>query len=473
MSKLLKNTSLYTIGNILPKAGQFLLLPLYTRFLTPEDYGIVQSMTVLSTILTFFLTMAIERSVYRLYFDYSTDKRKKDFLGSIFITLSLNATVVLIVVLISKSLVSKIFSSIPFFPFYLYAILTVYLTVFGFVPKVYFQVEQKAGKFITISLSDFFLSSVFIIFFIVFQEKGAEGMLLGKLVKSIVLLPVFIMIIKKIINFRFKLEIMKESLKFSLPMVPTLLSAWVMNFSDRIFIERYCTLRELGIYSLAYKLSEALLIFSDGFNKAYDPLFYKTANQNDQIEAKKNLFKYNKIYTLILILGTLFISLFARELIQLLDPKYFSAYKLIPVITMGILFSQVSGLFNKSIYQEKKSKQIMFIGISSALLNIGLNFLLISRYGAFGAAWATTITFIFFFFIKYLYSRKCYFIPIDWKETVPFFIFYLFLITVFSFLDLKLILSIIIKTLFIGIITIVLFFRYKKLFLRLITFKTG
>ncbi|MDZ7672400.1 MAG: oligosaccharide flippase family protein [Halanaerobiales bacterium] len=75
MNKIVKNTSLYTIGNILPKAISFLLLPLYTKFLTPEDYGILNSMILLRTFLIVFMTMAINKSVYRLYFDYE-EKRK-------------------------------------------------------------------------------------------------------------------------------------------------------------------------------------------------------------------------------------------------------------------------------------------------------------------------------------------------------------------------------------------------------------
>ena len=76
MAKIIKNTSIYAIGNILPKAAGFFLLPVYTRYLTPADYGIVSSMQVLSTILAVAFTLAIERSIYRLYWDYKTDNDK-------------------------------------------------------------------------------------------------------------------------------------------------------------------------------------------------------------------------------------------------------------------------------------------------------------------------------------------------------------------------------------------------------------
>jgi O-antigen/teichoic acid export membrane protein len=468
MSKLIKNTSLYTFGHIIPKAAQFLLLPLYTRYLTPEDYGIVQSMTVLSTILTIFFTMAIERSIYRLYFDYKTEQGKKDFLGSVFITLIVNATLILVIVLLGKSLVGKIFSSIPFYPFYLYAILTVYFTVFGLVPRIYFQVEQQAGKFILISLSQFIISTGFIVYFVVFSDKGASGMLLGRLLNSIVFIPLFIFIITKIIHFKLKKEIMKESISYSWPMVPGLLSAWILNLSDRVFIERYFSLRDVGLYSLSYKMAEGLLLFTTSFNKAYEPLFFKIANQQDQIEAKRKLFRYNKVYTIILILGALLISLFAKEFTLLLDAKYSTAYQLVPIIMIGILIGQVGGLFNRSIYQEKKTKQIMYLVISSAVVNIILNFLLVPKYGSFGAALSTTITFTFFFIIKYFYSKKCYFIPVAWKEILPYFGIFIGLILFFNIISLKFWWQFGLKVFSVSIVFLYIFNKYKKLIISLI-----
>lgn len=469
MSNLIKNTSLYTFGNILPKASQFLLLPLYTHYLSPEDYGIVQSMAVLSTILTIFFTMAIERSIYRLYFDYKTISEKRDFLGSIFLTLLINSTILLIIVLFSNSIVSKLFNSIPFYPYYLYAILTVYFTVFGLVPLIYFQVEHKAGKFILISIAEFFISTALIIYFIVYAGEGASGYLLGKLIQSILFLPVFVYIIKKIINFTYKKEIMRESLSYSWPLVPMLLSAWILNLSDRIFIERYSTLRDVGLYSLSYKMAEVLLLFTAAFNKAYEPLFFQIANQNNQKVAKAKLFRYNKVFTIILIMGALLITLFSKEFMYLMDAKYITAYKLVPLIMVGVLIGQISGLFNRSIYQVKKTKQIMILTAASAILNIFLNFLLVPEYGSYGAALSTTITFFFFFIIKYIYSKKCYFIPVAWKEVIPYFALFILIILFFEFIDFSFSLTISLKLFAIFLFGGAIFFRYRKLIMKIIS----
>jgi O-antigen/teichoic acid export membrane protein len=169
-----------------------------------------------------------------------------------------------------------------------------------------------------------------------------------------------------------------------------------------------------------------------------------------------------------LILGALLISLFAKEFTLLLDAKYSTAYQLVPIIMIGILIGQVGGLFNRSIYQEKKTKQIMYLVISSAVVNIILNFLLVPKYGSFGAALSTTITFTFFFIIKYFYSKKCYFIPVAWKEILPYFGIFIGLILFFNIISLKFWWQFGLKVFSVSIVFLYIFNKYKKLIISLI-----
>jgi O-antigen/teichoic acid export membrane protein len=373
-------------------------------------------MMVLLTFLAVFYSLSIDRSIYRLYFDYKTEEDKKNYLGTITITMILNAFFVLVIVLMSEGLISKIYSTIPHNPYYLYIIATAFFSIFGIIPKIYFQVEQKPLKFILISLFEFAVTTGLIIYFIVDRQMGAQGMLLAGLISSVIFLPLFIFITLKVINFTFNYDIMKESLLFSLPLMPMILAAWILNLSDRIFIENFNGLKEVGIYSIAYKMAEILLVFTAAFSNAYDPIFFKIANQKNQIDAQNKLSLYNKAFIIILIICALGITLFTREFFLLLDKQYFSAIYLVPIIMIGVLFSNASSIFNLSIYQAKKTKLIMYLTFSSALLNIILNWLIVPTYGAQGAAFTTAISFIFFFALKYYYSKKTYFIIFAWKE---------------------------------------------------------
>ena len=444
-------------------AAGFFLLPIYTRYLTPADYGIVSSMQVLNTILAVVFTLAIERSVYRLYWDYKTEKEKKDYLGSMVVALGCIATIVLTLLFLFKGFVGLIYKSIPFYPFYVYAILTAYFSVFGLVPKIYLQLKQKAGSFVILSIMQFVANTAFILWFIVGLKAGAKGMLKGQMIGCGIMLPVFLFIGFKIINFTVNPSILKESLKFSLPMIPALLSAWVLNLSDRIFIERYFSLADVGIYSLGYKIAGLVLILAGAFNVAYEPVFYKLANSNDQVAAQKQLFSYNNTYAMGVLLICFLVSLFAKEgVVIFLDARYADAYKIVPIIALAYFVSLVGGLMNRSIYQEKKTVAMMLIMVSGALLNIALNFLLVPTLGAYGAAYATVLSYTGMFTVEYWYAKKCYFIDYDWNKIMMGLLLAVPLVYTVYFMDISIYLSLFVKLFIVACASLFMCVRFGR-----------
>ena len=448
MNKLVKNTSIYSIGQILPQAAGFILLPIYTRYLTPADYGIVSSMAVLQTILAIFFTLCLERSVVRLYWDYKTDNDKKDFFGTITISIAVLSSIILLLLFTFNKYVGLIYKSIDFYPFYVYAILSSFIGVFSLVPKKYLMLKEKAGTFITLSLLQFVLRSVFVLYFIIVSKEGAIGYLKGSLFSVIILLPIFSLISFKICNLKFKYNIFKNAFSFSLPIVPAIMTAWVLNLSDRVFIERYFTLEDVGIYSLGYKIAGLVVLFTGAFSLAYDPVFFKLANSDNQKIAKKKLFSYNHIYLIIIILFCFIIAFFSKEIVTImLDKKFISAYYFIPLIAFSYLFSQAGGITSRFFQQSKKMKANMYISISAAVINVILNFLLIPPFGAFGAAYATILSMFLVFSVSYFYTKKyCYFIPINFKKIIPLTVFLILTVILFQYiLDFAIVTSLIIK----------------------------
>ncbi len=461
MSKLIKNTSLYTIGNIIPQIANFFLLPIYTAYLTTADYGIVQSMQVLTTILAIFFTLAVDRSVYRLYFDYKTDEDKKTYLSTIVISLFAISVLILASLFVFNNLVSQIYSTIDFYPYYSFAILTSFFSIYSIIPKIYYQINEKAVHFISLSLLQFVANTGFVLYFVVFAKAGASGWLQGLMLGNLITLPVFIYIAIKAINFKFNFEYLKNSLKYSLPMIPSLLSAWILNLSDRIFVEHYFSMSEVGIYSLGYRIAGLVLIVAGAFNMAYNPVFYRLASSDNQVEAKAKLSKYSTTYIYALIFIIFMISFFARELMQLLfKPAYLEAYKIVYLISFAYLISQIAGLFNLSIYQKKKTTVVMFIVLASAVVNIILNYLLIPVYGIYGAAYATILSFMIFAGVKYFYAKKYYHIKTKWLNIFAVVIIAIAIQWIFYLIELSLIKTIIIKAIFVLILTVIAYFVF-------------
>lgn len=396
-------------------------MPVYTSYLPPSEYGIVNSMTVLGSVIGILLTLGIDRGAYRLYYDYNIEERKV-YLGTLMIgVLSTSALFTFIFLLIPET-ISFVYKSIPFFPYYSIMLFSTVLSKIIIVPSLYLRISEKASTFFFLSSSNFFLTTILNLIFIVGLNEGAIGMLKGGLFATVLIAPFYLGSTYKAIKFKFMPKYFLESIKFSAPLLPGLLFAWVLNLSDRVFLERYLTLKEVGIYSLGYKIASLILIISGGFFSAYTPNFYKLASEGGE-NSRKTLKKYNDTIIILFLAGSFIIVLFVKDIFDLFVPlKYIGALQVIPILVIGILFSQITGFLNLMIYQEKKSIQIMYLTFVGALINVSSNFLLIPILGMMGAAYATCITFILLFIIEYQFAKKGFFIPFNWKVFIPLFI---------------------------------------------------
>lgn len=419
MSNFFRNTSLYAIGNILPTAAGFALLPVYSKYLSPSEYGIVNAMQTLSAILGVMFLLSIDRSIYRLYHDMQSEEERKDYFGTLTFAVGVISLISLGLIFLCHDQIELIFKNIRFSPYISVAVLASYFEIFSRIPKISLQIQGKAPLFLIISILQFMSMTTCILWFLVQAHEGALGMLKGMLYGNLIMLPIFLVLSLKSINFTFKTDLFKKSLEFSWPLIPMIIFSWVLNLSDRIFIERYFDLNEVGIYSIGYKIASLVIFFSQAFNMAYNPVYYKLASSEDQVEARSKLYVYNSTYTIIILLISFLTVLYAKEFIYLfLNDRYRDCYRFIPLIAFANFIGQLTGLSNLAFYQQKKTKSVMWFMLISAVVNIAFNFILIPTYGAYGAAYSTIISFSVNFSFMYYYSRRCYFIPFNWKLIV-------------------------------------------------------
>lgn len=416
MNNFLKNISIYSIGRILPPLLSFFLLPIYTSNTTTFDYGIISSMQILNVFIALTFTLALDLALFRIYHDYKNEKDKRDLLGTIFIAFLLISVFFSLIIFLFQNKFVLIFKSIEFSPYYIITIGYTFLNIFSIIPLLYLQINHKSKSYLFLSLLSVGLSICFILYFLVYKQQGAIGYLKGELFSKLILFPIFLYLTVKIVNFNFSLPKLINTLKFSLPMIPGLLSAWVLNLSDRIFIERYFSLNEVAVYSVSYKISTIILILSGAFAMAYNPFFYEKAASSNQISAKKDLSLINNIYVIVSFYFSIGLILFANNIFDIFfDKTYSSGYVIVPLIALGCFFSLITGLLNLMYNQEKKSLQLMYITLIGAILNIILNFIFIPKFGMQGAAISTCICFLIILLIVYKYAKLYYFIKFDFK----------------------------------------------------------
>lgn len=460
--KLARNTLLYSLGTLLPQIGAFILLPIYLKFLSPADYGVLNSVQVISSVLAIIYTLSIDKAIYRLYFDFKSEKSKKDFLGTIFIGVTVSVVIVTLILFIFPSILGSVYKNITFYPYVSLSVIASSLATFIIVPRTVFFVEEKANKVIAISIAEFFLRNLFIFIFVVHLSKGVEGYLIGQIIGSAILVPVLLNITFKQINFTFVKSYIILSLKYSIPMLPTFISVWVISAADRVFIERYFDAEDVGIYSLGYKIAMLVSVLSGAFYKAYNPYYFKMAATGIKEIVLPQLKKTNTVYLLLVIITSSMIALFSKEIVYLFfDSAYLKTYKIISIVSLAFAISSFGGIFNLAIYQEKKTLFLMYINIAAAFVNIGLNFLFISKYGAYGAAWATVLTYFTLILISYYYAKRCFYASFNSKLVTSTCSILMLVNILFYYVDLDFWMALILKLLVLILILALIWIKFK------------
>lgn len=466
MSNLLRSTFIYTLGNIIPQAVAFFLLPLYTEFLTPYEYGIINSMLVIQAILAIFFSLALDRSIIRIYWDYKNEVDKKTFLSTISITIFILSSVFLATSLILQSSINKIFPQIDFFPYYFFTIITTFCFTVSILCKSIYRLKDFAIKYFIISIAELLLTTICILYFLVLKDEMSLGVIKGKMIGFLILLPIYFLIIIPQINFRFDFEMLKKSFSFSLPIIPTLVAAWILGQSDKIFIADVLSLNEVGIFSLSKRIAGLIGIFAGSFMLAYHPIYFKLANSKNQISSKLKLSNFNYLFSITIIFFTFILLFISEEIILIfLNERYFIASKYIPALSIYFLLGSLSStIIGASFQQSKKMKQDMYIGLFSAFLTLSLYFLLIERYKLEGLIFSLLISNAIIFLVSYFYSKKfCFFIPFKWKEISLFSSLLIIIYMVFHFLiSFSLIINLSLKLVVIGLILFILLMAYKK-----------
>ena len=461
MSKLIKNTFIYTIGNSLPMAATFLLLPLYTKYLSPNEYGIVGSMDAIKIFFTILFSLCIERGIVRLYWDNITDNDKKNFLGVVFISLIIIASTNLIIVLLLKNYFQLIYKNIPFFPYFFITILNSFLLTFEHLPKLYYRLKEKAYSFVLLSIIYFLLSTILIIWFIVINRQGALGYLKGQLYASIAMSILYIYISFKISNISFNVKIVKNLLFFTIPFIPPLFISWFLNQSNRIFLENSDSLESVGIFSFSNKISIATSLFTTALMVSFEPNFYKYALVVEN--GKKKIFNFFNIFILISIFSSFTLVFFSKEgLVLFFNKKYQYSYNIIALITLANLFGTGTGITSLFFQQSKKMFANMIISLTVAIVIFILNYTLIPKFHLYGAAISLLIATIYAFLTSYFYAkRNTFFVELPLLKYLVLILKLILLFLVFDYFgsSFNFYLFLICKFIF---ITTILYFFFKK-----------
>jgi len=421
IKKIGKETFIYGISGVLTSSVGFLLLPIYTRYLTPSDYGMLEILDTTVKILSMFLMLGITSGMFRSFF---TDRRDKDY-QKLIVSTTFNFSfiyhlIILICLMPFLDHISKILLSESNYKVVFFALTAMFFANMSDITMRIYRMREEAFKYVVRDISIFIVMVLLNILFVAGLKRGVLGILESRTIAFALLFTISLPVLLIYFKPRCSLKELKSQLSFGIPFVPMNLASWVLLLSDRYFLKFYCNLREVGIYSLGCKFGIIItILLSQPFFLAWGPRMYI-------IEKEKNAPQiYSRILTYFFTVGMfmwLALCLFGKEAVILMaTPRFYSAYKVIPLICMASLLGGLQHIFRVGLNLKRKTYFLPLASGTAAVANLILNYLLIPSMGMIGAAIATLTSYIVLSILNICFSNHYYFIPYETRRLAKIF----------------------------------------------------
>lgn len=412
--ELLKNTGILFIGKISTQFVSFLLLPLYTAKLTTEEYGILDLYITIGSILIPILSLQLEQAIFRYLLTSEDDEKKVLSSTTLFLLLS---SLALTVVFIPVAHIISIQYGVQVLLYYITLLLC---TVIQQVPRGY-------GDYTLYTLASFLSSTISIIFSVIFIcvfDQGIGGILKARIISAIFIVLYIGWKSKVFGKIRFKYcstICIKSMLKYSVPLVFNQLASWVVNSSDRVIVIAFLGIGTNGVYAIANKFFTLITTTLNIYNIAWTESVTKTIHDKE-----RNAY-YNKVFSLTTSLFLLAASGITSGIGILfkyfINESYNEAYVQIPILVYAAMFSGLSANVGSVYIAYKKTKEISYTTIATAVINVIVHLGLIKFIGLYAASLSTLVSFGIMFFYRIYKIRNTERLTFNFKallSQVPF-----------------------------------------------------
>jgi O-antigen/teichoic acid export membrane protein len=415
LKKVTQHSAVYTMGNMATLLPSFVLIPLYTRYFGPAEYGAMALVLLLSNILMMFYESGMVGALSRQYFEYGEEeaaKRKTAVATAFTFVMSMSILLSSAVLLNSERISFLIMSDHKYASIVRIMALSTFFGSIAVIPQTLLRLQQKSLVYITLSSVLVISSITFNVLFLVVFKKGLESVFLANLVTAVISSVLFMVFtFRSFIAPRLSSGDLKEMLKFGALLLPVAFMSWIVDYSGRYILEKMVNLHDVGVYSLGYKIAQVIMLLVKAFIAAWFPIIFMIMKEDRARRIFADIFVYF-IFAFAFI--ALAISVFGREIINILSRgDYRDAYKVIPLISLSCVLFGIYQFFASFLVAKKRFETQPFLLIATAIVNIALNIIFIAYLGMMGCAVATLASYVILSVATYKFSQRHYRIEID------------------------------------------------------------
>lgn len=408
--KFLRDSILYTGSIVLTRGISFLLLPLYTTILSPDEFGTFDYINVIGSFVLVTATLEISQGIHRFMPEARENLEERRCLAStaLVFTLACYAALILLFWAFSKPLATLLFGAAEIAPLLAASSLMFASSALLILIQAQLRSELRIGDHIRSAIIVSLLSAAFSAIGLLWFQAGVMALISGITLGNLAGAAYAFRRCREVYSLNFSLPHLKELLQFSAPLVPSSVGVVVALLIDRIMIKNMMSLEELGIFGVAARIAALTSLLSIGIQQALTPLIY---NKYREKETPGEIARLFWLYFGLSIFATLAIWAFSPLLLTIMaPPSYHAAAPIVPLVCCAALTSSLY-IFSPGLALAKKTSTIAKINIFTAAISLGMNFILIPYFGLLGAALGTLSAAIIGFLVHARASQSYYPIP--------------------------------------------------------------
>jgi len=415
LGALTKDVAIYGAGDIAVTAAGYLLLPLYFRVLTQEDYGALALLLVVETVAKIVFRFGLDGAFMRYYLDCDTDEARRR-LGStlVWFLLAASGTLVTLGLLTSPWLARGLFGDLGsrYLPALQLVLVNMFLLTFTFVPFHLMRMQKAAVTFSAFTLGRSTATFLLRIALVLWMQWGVTGLMLADLIVTAVMLPVLWPWARGVIGPVFSRDVLHTALRFGLPRLPHGLAQQALDGGNKYLLSLFFPLSSLGVYQISTTIGQAVKLFLSAFETGWAPFYYATARQPDAKEVFRKITTYGVAVLVLLAAG---LTAIAGDLVRLLTMEtpwspdaYAQARIVIPLIAIGITWQGVYLLTSIGLNLTSQTRYYPVATFAAAGVGLTSGLVLMPAFGLVGAAAAFVLSYLTLAIVAGHFARQHY-----------------------------------------------------------------
>ncbi len=414
---MLKESRFYLLASFLTVGVNFLTLPFFTQYLSPEDYGVIGLFLVFGNITTNLCAFGLNTATYGLFFKSKTQEFKVlNFTILIFLNFIFASIGFFLIFPFAENIASVVFNNQLNQDLIKLSFLNGCISYFYIFYAQLLVAQEKSMAFSLLAVTQVILNASITFYFILWHSLTFMAAVYGILLANCVVLVISLFLNRNLFYVNLSVSNLKKALKFGFPEVPNTVVSLLYGTFDKLMLVNYKGLSEVGYYDFGNRFAGILKIFIDAIGKSFSPYFLKKASASSHTSNKDIVEKFYQIFTILGFIGVS-IALFSEEaLIILTTEDFYVAKYLVPFLVIYYTFGVFGHISMNQFIYSQKLYYLAPISFTGLLINLAANILLIPKYGAFGAVIATSIAAMIISLLQLYFGNKVFPLPVNYRN---------------------------------------------------------